>query len=280
MFICSLFVYAVSSVKLYREWCIMSWKGYGRKIFWPSLRYYPGDFLDRKIFFQNRSLPGRCLVRTSGMWSVTFWIDARFISVQPVLRLAHINYEFMLPVWDGCPTSYQVGNKAAGRIGSLKLGVAIRDIMFSISIHHILWRTLLMEIRTIFHCVRYRATITHRHNFYGQKEKAASNPTRKNMEIADFKEKFHLTATFSLFLSLPSALSLCISLYYPPISHRVESRANPLTLPFPKPPPTSIFFFFGSRLSLFTKLKANRGKHYKISDWGWFVFILCVQNNT
>jgi hypothetical protein len=35
---------------------------------------------------------------TSEMWSATRWIDARSISVQPVLQLAHTNYEFMLPV--------------------------------------------------------------------------------------------------------------------------------------------------------------------------------------
>jgi hypothetical protein len=83
-----------------------------------------------------------------------------------------------------------------------------------------------MEICTIFHCVQQRATITHRHNFYEQKENAASNPTRKNMEIADFKEEFHLTAAFSLSLFLPRALAVCIPLYYPPLSHRVVSRGT------------------------------------------------------
>jgi len=151
LFIYSLFVYAVSTVKLYREWCIMNWKVYGRNTFWPSLRR---KFLDRKIFFQNRRLPGRCLVRHLRNVECYRLIDAGSISVQPVLRLAHIKYEFMLPVWDGCPISYQVANKAAGRIGYLKLGVPIRDIIFSISINHILWPTLCMEIRTIFHCVQ------------------------------------------------------------------------------------------------------------------------------
>jgi len=153
LFIYSLFVYAVGTVILYREWCIMNWKVYGREIFWPSLRY-PGEFLDRKIFFQNRRLPGRCLVRNLRNVE-SYPLDRRSsISVEPILRLAHINYEFMLPVWDGCPTSYQVANKTAGRIDTLKLGVAIRDIIFSISINHILWPSLWMEIRTIFHCAQ------------------------------------------------------------------------------------------------------------------------------